>query len=741
MIKTAQPMAGAPSRQDDEIAALFQDTDSTFFGLDLHQYFAIARRNIVWIALIVGLAVAGGTVLTLLTKPRYDATAQILIDTEADQIVEGTELRQQDETWDIDRFLQTQIDILTSRNLARRVVESGNLANDPRFYAAFGAEMPATSGAPGSNSPARVDDAASLLQSGLAASLPQGSRVVPIRMRTLDPVYSAKLANLYADGFIENNLAQKFARSAYARKFLSQQLDEVRARLENSERELNQYSRDAGLILTGNSGGGADGEGGGSSDSALSVTNSSLVQMNAAAGQATTERVAAQNAWQSVSREPTMSIPQVIADPTVQSLVQQRAAVQARLAEERARRLDDYPGVQALQAQVREYDSRIASAAAAIKRSVYVQYATALERERALKGNVETLREEALDEQDRGVRYNLLKRVTETDRSLFDSLLDRANQLNASAGAASNNISLVDSAQVPGAPATPNLPFNILVSFVLGLLVAALFVAMRDYLDTSIRSPADVESKLGLPLLGLIPRPNDQSLEESLADPKSGISESYRSLATNLRYATTTGWPERLMITSTGEGEGKSTTISALARDFALQGKRVLLIDADLRRPTLHRHYDLKDQPGLTEVLVGAARIEDVVQAAPTRNLSVMTALPIPPDPSLLLSGDAFDRVIARASELYDIVMIDAPPLLGLSDSVTMANSADGVLFAVDASRFHKGATRSALRRLTLVGAPILGVVLTKFDPSEADYYDYYGYKYYSYGYDSEATA
>ena len=444
--------------------------------------------------------------------------------------------------------------------------------------------------------------------------------------------------------------------------------------------------------------------------------------------------------WQSISREPLSSIPQVIADPTVQALVQQRATAQAKLAEERARHLDDYPAVQALQAQIREYDARIGAAGNAIKRSINLQYKAALEKERSLKGHVAEVRDEALNEQDRGVRYNLLKRVTQTDRSLYESLLERANQLNASAGAASNNISLVENADVPDAPATPNLPFNILVSFILGVIGAALFVAVRDYFDTSIRSPADVEAKLGLPLLGLVPRPNDQTLQEGLADPKSGVTEAYRSLATNLRYATSNGWPHRLLVTSTGESEGKSTTVTSLARDFARQGKRVLLIDADLRRPTIHRHFGLGEKSGLTDVLVGAARIEDVVQPSGTDNLSVMTALPVPPDPSLLLSGDAFQNVIDRASALYDIVMIDAPPLLGLSDSVSMSTAVDGVLFVVDASSFHKGATKSALRRLSLVGAPVLGAVLTKFDPRAADYYDYYGYKYYSYGHERETA-
>ena len=707
-----------------------------FFEIDLRQILTAMRRNIKWIAIIVCVTVALGFVVTLMMVPRYIATAQVLVEQSSDTIIEGSELQDTaSQQLDADRFLETQLDIIRSRSLAARVAESAQLLDKQSFYDAMAEPMPQLDdldvSTPSQEDLAdlRRDTVIELLQDHLTVNLPGNSRIITIGFESTSPAISAEVSNLYAENYINSNLNRKFESSAYARKFLANQLAEARSKVETSERELNQYSRAAGLIRVSGQGQNADRE------TTLSVTNNSLVEANSAASVATTDRLTAEDRWNTIARESVLSIPQVIENQAIQGILKQKAVVEAQLADERSRHKDDYPSVKVLLAQINELNDRIDTIGRGIKRSVYLDYQAARAREESLKEQVAKLREDAMGEQDRGVGYAVLKRVAETDRALYDTLLERYNQLNASAGSTSNNITLVDRADIPREPSSPNLLLNLGLALFIGVAGAAAFVFLREYFDDTIRSPRDVETKLGLPLLGLIPTASDGDAVTAAADAKSSLSEAYHSLVANLRFATSNGFPRVCVVTSTNETEGKTTSAHSIAVDLARLGKSVLLIDGDLRRPTLHRRLAEKNVPGLTELLIGAASFDQVLRESEYDNLTYMTGLPIPPEPSLLLGGDRLPEVIAEATSKYDIVIIDSAPILGLSDTVSISSLVDGVLFVLDASRFHRGAVKSALRRLSIVNANIIGAVVTKFDPESADSsYGYYGYNYYSYG-------
>lgn len=713
-----------------------------FLSIDLKQIIAAVRRNIKWIVLIVLGTMVAGFIVTMLIVPRYVATAQVLVEQTADTIIEGSELQDTgSQQWDAERFLKTQVDILNSRSLAERVAQSAKLVDSQSFYDAMGAKMPQMDDLEGgrANEPAledlRLDTVVKLLQDNLTIDLPVDSRVIAISFKSTDPATSARIANLYAENYLESNLKRKFESSAYARKFLASQLEDARSKVEASERELNQYSRAAGLIRVSGQGQNADQE------TTLSVTNNALVQVNNSAADATTNRLAAQDVWNTVSKEPVLAIPQVIANPAIQDILKQKATLEAQLADERSRHLESYPSIKVLEAQIAELDKRIDTIGGNIKQSIYLNYKEASAQEASLKDQVAKLRDEAMGEQERGVGYAVLKRVAETDRALYDTLLQRYNELSASAGSTTNNVTLVDSADIPREPSSPKLILNLAIAFVLGVAAAALFVLLREHLDDTIRSPEDVERKLGLSLLGLIPRVDDDEAASAADDAKSSLSEAYHSLVANLRFSTPNGFPRVLAVTSTNESEGKTTTAHSVAVDLARLGKSVLLIDGDLRRPTLHRRMEAKNSPGLTELLVGEAEFDNVLHPSNYTNLTYMTGLPIPPEPSLLLGGDHLPEVVAKAHERFDVVVIDSAPMLGLSDTASIASLTDGVLFVIDASRFHRGAVKSALRRLGMVNARVLGAVVTKFDARAAGGdYSYYGYNYYAYGSDRTET-
>lgn len=710
---------------------LFEDQVGT--EEKLHRVLALLQRNAVWIAAIVGVFVLASVLMAMLTEPRYRATSKVLIEQQAAQIIEGSETQPTTGYQDADRFLETQVDVIGSRGLASRVVQAGNLGSDPRFFEAMRARMPVAGDvAPGGANvlnEKRRKAAVNLLQRNLETKLPKNSRVVLLTFESSDPAVAAKIANLLAENYIEANLNRKFESSSYARTFLAQQLQEARAKLEQSEVDLNKYSRQAGLIRVQVQGADATGE------TSLSVTNDSLVQINSAASQATADRMAAQDRWEAIKSEPVLSVPQVIANPSIQGLIQQRSTTEGALAQERARHLADHPNVQALEAQLSRLSAQIERTGAAIKRSVFLEFDAARKKQASITERVEALRAAALNEQDERVQLAILKRVADTNRASYDSLLERFNKLSASAGSAANNVSLVDRAEVPDAPSSPNLVLNVMLAFIGGLFTAILFVFVRDHFDDVIRAPTDVEAKLGLPLLGLIPRSDVGGLGDALSDRKSDVSEGYSTLVANLTYATPKGLPRSIMVTSAHASEGKSTSALAVAANLGRLGKSVLLIDADLRRPTLHHTLSNEANLGLTDVLTSQARIGEVIQSTPDLPYSYIFAGAKPPEPSLLLGGAQLSAALAEAQSRFDVVIVDAPPMLGLSDSAILAAQVDAVLLVIDSTQAHRGAVKSTLRRLQLVKAPIVGAVLTKFDPKEAGgSYSYYGASYYKYG-------
>lgn len=716
------------------------DIDEPMFAIDFRRILNLLRREALWIAGIVTAAVALGVIATLLMTPMYTARASVLVEQQADQILEGSELTPATSYQDADRFLQTQVDVLNSRSLATRVVQAEKLGTDSSFFEAVKGRLPEASDLPSDLSGKkalddyRLEQAIELLQKNLSINLPRESRVISIGFRSADPALSAKIANSVAQRYIEGNLNRKFESSSYARDFLAQQLQEARTKLEASERELNGYSRAAGLIRVAGQGVNADRE------TTLSVTNESLVQANSAANQAAAERAAAEDRWQAIANVPVLTTPQALANPAMQAMIKQKAEIDAQLAAARARYLDDYPSVLALKTQSARVEEQIQALGNGIKRSVYLDYRAALEKEKTLEGEVAELKGAALTEQDRGVQYNVLKRVAETNRSSYDALLERYNQLTATAGASANNVSVVDIAEVPSEPTSPSFPKNIAIALLLGMGAAAAFVFLKDHFDDTIRSPLDVESKLGVPMLGLIPHVGNDAdgtaLDQVRSDPKLPISEAYVSLVTNLNYATADGVPSSIAITSSQASEGKSTTANAIAIDLARLGRKVMLIDADMRRPTLHRIKEMNLQNGLSDVLSGNAQLADVVhEDREEAGLSFILAGPRPPEASLLLGSGRLSALIREAQGLAEVVIVDCPPMLGLSDTASIAAHVEAVLVVVDSSQGHRGAIKSALRRLSLVNARIIGAVLTKFDPKTANSeYGYYGYNYYSYG-------
>ena len=698
------------------------------FSANLRYALAALRRHLWMAAGIVGFAVAAAVIITLLDTPRFTATTSVQINDQSEKVL-GDELdggTTETSDWDTDRFLNTQLDILRSRALALRVSRSLDLDGNAAFLGA----MEVSGQSEGMDGRARQEQVLDLLRSNMNVNLPRSTRIAAIGFTSTDPQMSARIANSFAEEFIQSNLQRRFDSTAYARNFVAEQLEEARSRLESSERELNDYARQAGLIRTRNS----TSEDSTSSGSG-SITASSLMQLSDAANQAQAARVQAETRWAAEQAVPLFSSQVVLANPTVQSLMTKRAEVQGNLQTARERYLPDHPTVTRLQADLASTEAQLNRTAGNVRNSIRADLVAARAAEKQLQAQVKRLEGATLAEQDKSVRYNTLAREADTNRSIYDGLLQRYRELNASAGVATSNLSIIDKADPPLVPSSPDLLRNLAVALLLGLGLAGAAVFLRDQLDDVVRVPEDVEGKLGLPLLGVIPRSQMDSPAQELEDAKSPMTEAYNSLRGSLLYSTQDGLPKIIAVTSAQPTEGKSTTSLALAQAFGKLGMRAVLIDADLRRPSLHTSAGVANQRGLSDLLTGQALAADISVQVASGPFDLIPSGPLPPGPAELVASPRMAQLLEELSAAYDVVIIDSPPVLGLADAPMIAALADGTMFVVEAGRARSAQVKAALRRLRGTDPVLLGALLTKFDPEQAGnrYSAYYGREYYRY--------
>lgn len=666
-----------------------------------------------------------GMIATFLSTPIYKATAQLQIDMQEAKIIEGADVNSPGASQDNERYLQTQVDILESRSLARTVATQLGLFRDPNFMSAMHIELAETPQGAFNLQQTQREQILNALSNNLKVKLPVDSSAVNVSFFSPDRALSAKIANSFADNFITGNLQRKFDTSAYAREFLENQLRQTRQRLEESERSLIDYARSARLIDA------SSGQSGAQSGPS-SLTTSSLVQLNQNLSQAIADRVKAEQRWRETSATPLMNLSVVQQNPAISSLIQQRAQLRAQYQQNNQRYDTNYPAQQELQAQINTLTAQINRVATELRDAVRQEYVVAQRQETALQEKLAGYKNTTLAEQDRGVRYNILRREVDTNRTLYDGLLQRYKEISAAAGIAANNISIIDRADPPIGAVFPKPLLNLAISIVAGLLIGSGLVFLRENFNDLIRSTHDAERMLGLSTIGVIPKLKEETDAVSeMANRKSFMSEAYAALRTKLLLSTPTGAPRSIVFTSSGPGEGKSTSALATANSFAQIGRRVLLIDADMRRPSQHKRFDVENAHGLSTLLTSQDTLENIVRTTNQLGLDLITAGPIPLNPAELIAGTNMKALIEQCEQIYDLVIVDSPPVLGLADAPTLVANVDSTIFVVEANRVHGRQAKDALERLISSNTRVLGVLLTKFDAKSIGYYSKdYGYLY-----------
>lgn len=696
----------------------------------LIRYLNVVKR---WKWLLIGavaVAVTVGLVTTLLMTRQYTASSTLEIRRESDRIVNVEGVQPEAQGVDME-FYDTQWGLLRSPSLAERVAVQLRLHEDAAFFELFGETDPAeelqTTSATRASAPVReqrIREAGKILLENVSISPDRRSRLVQIMFTSPDPALSMRVANAWGDAFIETSLERRFEATSYARQFLEGRLEQLRARLQDSERVLVAYAANQRIIniptATTN---GASGSG----STERPIVAEDLSILNRELNDATAARIAAQARLRGNGASPA----EALTNQTISELRAQRATLAGQYAQLTSQFEPDYPPAQAMVDQIAEIDRSISREEARVRESLSNIYAAASTRESMLRARVNELEGQLIDLRGRTIQYNIYQREVDTNRQLYDALLQRYKEIGVAGGVGVNNISVVDAAKVPEKPSSPNLLLNLALSLLVGLTVGVALALALEQIDDTISDPRELESAIGLPLLGTIPSSEEDNPVEELDDPKTPMVEAYLSVLTRLAFTTEHGVPHTLGVTSTRPGEGKSTTAYAIARQLARTSRGVVLVDGDMRSPSVHQLCGVSNERGLSNYLAGDEDIGSLLHPLPGRP-TIMPAGPTPPNAAELLTGDRITKLLRELEGRFEHVVIDTPPVMGLADTPLLGSLVEGMVFVVESRETRSSLAKIAVERLRDSKSKVLGGLLTKFQAQKAQYgygYDYgYGY-------------
>ena len=662
------------------------------------------RRHRVILFGTMALCVLAGVIFILLSTPDYRATASVEVEDVPAGAAGSASAQRPPAPSDNEALMQTELEVLRSRSLAEDVARELALIGNRTLFDAMKVRRPDQGSASLSQRQVETEAVIGLLRDNLKVELPGKSRVIRISFTSADPVLSARVANSYADSLIRADLKRGFESGVQARRFLLGELDGARRDLERAERDLAVYAARTGASDDASSARPANSAG-------ASATR--LAQLNAFRAQATAERIAAQKRWESARLSSVETLPEVLNNGAMQQLMAQRAQARAEMVEQRQFRKAAHPEMREARARMEALDDQAQVMANTIRASLKEQYDVAIHGEKQIEAEISDVERQTLAERGRGVQMSIMERTVDTYRLLHDSLLQRYRDMASQAGFQAGRIQPLDRAAVPSRPSSPRIGSTMLLASLGGLALGLMLVGLRHVFDDAVTSADTLAERTNLPLLGTVP-----ATERPVVD-------TFVPIASSLLLASSAGLPRSILVTSAQEGEGKSSTVHALALALARLDRRVLVIDADMRRPRQRSLFGVTPERGISEVMTGQARADQVIVPSGVSGVSLLLSGAIPPNPAELLSTPALDALLAGVQDRYDTVLIDAPPILGQPDTLLLAAKTQTTVLVVEWGRNHHGGLRVAVDRLRRSGSAIVGAVLTKQE-GRAFEYDYH---------------
>ena len=698
----------------------------------------VKRKAVVLITLAVVFALVAFR--TYRTTPLYESTGRVAIYHESQTLTGFKDSVPIDaDDWDYTVAMETQVRIMQSDSLALKVAH--DLGWDKAFAPANAGAIPLDS----KLTPPQESALIGRLRGSLQVSSIPNTRMIELRFSDPDPRETARVLNVFMDDYIQENIRAKYDSTMQATDWLTRQLSELRMKVESSQEKLVKYEKDNDILGI---------------DEKQNIITAKLNDLNKAYTDATNDRIHKQATYRLTLNSSPELLSQADPNTLIEQLRTREADLKTQYAQVSTQFGPAYPKVVEVGNQLKQVQETIQGETRRIGGRLQSEYQAATQREALLQEALNQQKREANRLNERAIQYTLLKRDLDTNQQLYDGLLQRLKEAGISAALKSSNIRIVDSARPPVLPSQPDVPRNLLLGLAAGLIAGVVLAFGAEVMDSTIRTPEQVQMVSALPSLGIVPmsiplssqtqvrngkgivlRPGKRERVEMIAHshPKSEIAESYRALRTSILLSSLGAPPQVILVTSALPQEGKTTTAVNCGIVLAQQGSRVLLVDADLRRPAVHHSLGIRSNGGgLSTLLAGQHSAEEVlVRSNQLSNLYVLPAGPPPPQPAELLSSALMKQWISTWRKHFDHVVIDTPPCLSVTDAVALSVVADSVVLVIRSGVTRKEALRRARELLARVNAKVAGVVVNAVDLRSPDLHHYYysgggrGYKYY----------
>jgi len=709
----------------------------------LREYMRVLiKRKWLVIAVIVGIFMAVA-VASLRQTPIYDAVGRIAVN-KADSNLVAFKGSAPDTDYVYEQSdLDTEVRILQSDLMALQVIRQLNLDKRPEFGGHGDQKQANLVADPLQTDSARTSALLAMFHGRLRVALIPNTRIMEIHFTSTDPQLAASAVNTLAATYVEQNFKTKFESTMQASDWLSKQLIDLQMKVETSQEKLVRYQKEHEILGT---------------DEKTNIITEKLDELNKEMTMAESDRMQKEAIYrQTQTNDPVAVAAAIVADNggasttgsvLLDDLRKQQINLGILVAENSTQLGPNHPTVVKLNSQLKEIDHQYQVETDKAVDHLKGRYLAALQRENMLRQAFDKQKQEANKLNESAIEYSILKRDLDSNRTLYEGLLEKLKEAGVTAGLRSNNFRIIDAARVPTGPSEPNIPRNLSFALVLGIISGLGLAFLLENMDNTVRTPEQATALSALPSLGMIPLGSKSgshgpmgkrlaltSSKEAVETvtqvrPQSQMAESYRALRTSLLLSNLGAPPKVIMVTSARPQEGKTTTSINTAIVLAQKGVRVLLVDADLRRPSVHKTLGMGPRSGLSNVLTGSATLQQTITASPLLpNLFIMPAGTPPPNPAELLASSNMRDLITELRGMYDHIVIDTPPTLSVTDAVVLSPRADATVLVIRSGQTTKQALRRARDILMQVNAHVAGVLLNAVDLTSPDYYYYYEYQ------------